>query len=102
MITCREVIDLLLNLAADELSPLHRVPVEEHLRCCSACHAYWESYQLLIRWSRRLSMVPLPPEVAERLASRWERVTVATVSEDVAVSSSDRERSSPSGGMTMQ
>jgi cold shock CspA family protein len=102
MITCREVIELLLELVADELPPHHRAPAETHLRCCRDCHAYWESYQLLIRWSRRLGTVPLPPEVAQRLARRWESVTVPTAPEDVAVYSRAEELLPPFGGMTMQ
>lgn len=71
--TCRELTELLLDYVAGELSDEQRFRFDEHLRHCSTCLVYLETYQLTIQISRRLpSCEPLPEEVIRRLRSALE------------------------------
>lgn len=74
MITCRQLVELLIDFVSDELPPDHRAQVEQHLRDCSPCVAYVESYQLTIRLTRQLPCEPLPPDVAGRLRAALEAI----------------------------
>lgn len=67
MITCRELIELLLEYVSEELEPERREHVEKHLQCCPPCIAYLETYRLTIRLVRQLPAEPMPPELIERL-----------------------------------
>ena len=62
MITCRELVELLIDFVSDELPEGHRARVEQHLAHCPPCVAYLESYQLTIKMTRRLPATPLPEE----------------------------------------
>jgi len=74
MITCCELIQLLIDFVSGELPPEHQAHVEQHLRRCPPCVAYMESYQLTIRLTRRLPCEPLPPEVERRLRAALEEL----------------------------
>jgi hypothetical protein len=63
MITCRQLAELLLDVESGEIVLEHREHVEQHLRVCSSCVAYLESYQLTIRMARQLPRPPLPPHL---------------------------------------
>ncbi|HZT81090.1 MAG TPA: zf-HC2 domain-containing protein [Gemmataceae bacterium] len=67
MMTCRELVDLLIDFVADELPPERRAVVEEHLKRCPPCLAYLETYQLTIRITRKLPAVDPPPQLLDRL-----------------------------------
>ncbi len=67
MITCRDLAELLLDFVADQLSREHRGHVELHLRSCSCCAAYVESYRLTIQLTRQLPRSPLPGQLEQRL-----------------------------------
>jgi len=41
--------------------------VDHHLRLCSSCAAYAESYRCTVRLSRHLPRLPLPLELQQRL-----------------------------------
>jgi anti-sigma factor RsiW len=69
MITCGELVALLCDYLSDELPAEQRHQVDHHLRHCSSCSAYHQSYTLLIRLTRRLPVAPLPPQLAQRLAA---------------------------------
>jgi anti-sigma factor RsiW len=69
MITCREFVEQLSEFVSDQLpAPLHRT-VTQHLRCCSSCHAYLESFRLTVRLARKLPRPPLPERLASSLKS---------------------------------
>lgn len=72
MITCRELVELLIDYVSDEISPEHRIHFELHLMRCPPCVAYVESYRLTIQLSRQLPCGPLPPELAQRLHAALE------------------------------
>jgi anti-sigma factor RsiW len=67
MITCRELAEQLLDFAAGQLPLGQQEHVEQHLRSCSSCAAYLESYQMTIHLSRQLPGPPLPPNLARQL-----------------------------------
>jgi anti-sigma factor RsiW len=67
MMTCRELVELLVDFVSDDLPPEHRERVEQHLRRCGPCVAYVESYRVMIKISRKLPCEPLPPQLTERL-----------------------------------
>ena len=65
--TCRELVELLIDFVSDELPLEHRQRIEQHLRCCPPCEAYLASYQTTIRLTRQLPCEPLPPQLEQRL-----------------------------------
>lgn len=67
MMTCRELVELLIDFVSGELPPEALERVQQHLRMCPPCVAYLKSYQLTIQLTRRLPVAPLPPELTERL-----------------------------------
>ena len=67
MITCRDLVELLMDFDSDQLSAEWREPIEQHLRCCSQCSAYVESYRILVDITRRMPATPLPPRLEQRL-----------------------------------
>jgi anti-sigma factor RsiW len=67
MITCRELAELLFDIASGQLAPEYREHVEEHLNLCPSCVAYLESYRLTIQMTRQLPRSPLPLHFARQL-----------------------------------
>jgi anti-sigma factor RsiW len=67
MITCRQLVELLIDFVSDELPADHRDRIEQHLQICPPCVTYIETYKLTIRLTRQLPMKPLPPQLAEHL-----------------------------------
>jgi anti-sigma factor RsiW len=75
MMTCRELVELLLDFLDGELPDERRRRLEAHLALCQPCLTYLETYKVTIQMTRRLPEVPPPPELLERLkaALREER-----------------------------
>jgi anti-sigma factor RsiW len=69
MITCRELVELLIDFVSGDLPPEHCEKVEKHLRLCRPCVVYVETYRLTIRLTRKLPPAPLPPSLKERLSA---------------------------------
>lgn len=68
MITCRELVELLIDFVSGELPPEHRARVEQHLSRCPPCVNYVETYRLTIRLTRQLPREEeLPAELKRRL-----------------------------------
>lgn len=67
MITCRELIEVLLDFESGELAAEPREHVERHLEHCSSCVAFLETYRLTIKLSRRLPRPALPVALKQRL-----------------------------------
>jgi anti-sigma factor RsiW len=65
--TCREMIELLLEYCSGELESALCQQIREHLEICPPCVTYLETYQITIRVSRQLPAAPLPPQLAQRL-----------------------------------
>ncbi len=67
MITCRDLVELLMDFVSDQLPPERHHSIEQHLGRCSRCFAYVESYRILVEVTRRLPVTPLPSRVEQRL-----------------------------------
>ena len=67
MITCREVLELLIDYVSGDLSAEHLARLEFHLSMCPPCVTFVQTYQLTIQLTRRLPDTPLPPELEKKL-----------------------------------
>jgi anti-sigma factor RsiW len=67
MMTCRQVVELLIDFVSGELPPEHYALVEKHLNKCPPCVTYVRTYELTIRLTRRLPPAPLPEGLCQRL-----------------------------------
>lgn len=68
--TCREVIDFLMEYLSGELSASERVEFEQHLADCPDCTAYLRSYEETIKLGKAVFAdpdAPVPPDVPEEL-----------------------------------
>jgi anti-sigma factor RsiW len=74
MITCRELVELLLDFVSGEMPPDHRDRVEKHLCRCPPCVAYLQTYQLTIRLTRQLPPAPLPAGLVKSLQAALEEL----------------------------
>jgi anti-sigma factor RsiW len=67
MITCRELVEQLLDFLCDELPPECCERIRAHIGTCPPCGILVETYQITIRLTRQLPRHPLPPGLQERL-----------------------------------
>jgi anti-sigma factor RsiW len=67
MITCRQLVELLIDYVSGELQADHRALVDKHLRACPPCVTYLETYKLTIQLTRQLPFAPVPSGLRERL-----------------------------------
>jgi anti-sigma factor RsiW len=73
MMTCRQCVELLMEYLSGELDEESREHIWEHLKDCPPCIAYVETYQITMQWSRQLTSIKLPADVAARLEVAVER-----------------------------
>jgi anti-sigma factor RsiW len=69
MITCRQVVELLIDFVTGELPDDHRALVEKHMEMCPPCVAFVESYRLTIQLTRRLPPAKMPQSLHDRLVA---------------------------------
>jgi hypothetical protein len=74
MITCRELVDLLIDFVSGSLPSEHHERVQHHLKKCPPCEVYLQTYQLTIQLTRKLPCQPLPPALEERLRAALEEL----------------------------
>ncbi len=67
MMTCRELVELLIDFLSGELTPDDLARFRQHLDECPPCVAYLETYQLVIHLSQRLPCTAVPPPTMQRL-----------------------------------
>lgn len=67
MMTCKEIVELLLDYLEGDLPKEYRDLICQHIRLCGPCLHYLETYQLTVQVSRRLPPVPMPQELLERI-----------------------------------
>ena len=70
MMTCRQLVELLIDFVSDELPDDHRRLIEQHLEICPPCVTYIETYRLTIQLTRQLPPRPIPPELAAAPSKR--------------------------------
>ncbi len=73
IMTCREVVEVLMAFVCGELPADHEGRVQEHLGTCADCAAYKETYELTIVVSRKLSCHALPASCEQRLRASLEK-----------------------------
>lgn len=67
MYTCKDAINLLLNLIDGELSPEETKHLREHLSGCSPCVDFLRTYRATPGLCRRALAQQMPKEVATKL-----------------------------------
>ncbi len=65
--TCRELVDMLLDYLDGELPPGEAERIRAHLTECPPCVCYVQTYELTIRITRLLPSAPPPAKLLERL-----------------------------------
>ena len=68
--TCRELVDFLMDYLENELPASETLEFEQHLRVCPACVSYLETYRLAVQLGRKLCEyddAPVPDDVPEDL-----------------------------------
>jgi anti-sigma factor RsiW len=69
-VTCRELVDFLLEYLSGTLSAAEQAAFEEHLADCPDCVAYLSTYQQTIQRSKAIAFqpdVPAPDDAPEEL-----------------------------------
>ena len=67
MMTCRELVEVLLEFVSGELTQDEVQRIEHHLNKCPPCVVILNTYRLTIQLARQLPSNPLPPPCEERL-----------------------------------
>ena len=64
---CKEVIDFLMEYLDDELSEEQRSAFESHLKVCSACVAFIESYKQTLQLTKHLRFSEAGQKVEDKV-----------------------------------
>jgi anti-sigma factor RsiW len=72
--TCRELVEAIIDYLDGDLSQQMRCLVEEHLNRCPPCVHFFESYQITIKLTRQLPQEPMPSSLNERLNKLLEQI----------------------------
>ncbi len=64
---CREITDLLLDYLTGELDPGTASAFEDHLRLCSDCVAFLNTYKKTVQVTRSLRYKNIPAELERRV-----------------------------------
>jgi anti-sigma factor RsiW len=79
MMTCREMLDLLLDFVSGELAEDQVQRINNHLDNCRPCFVVVNTYRLTIQIARQLPCNPLPPPCEQRLraavSEQWKQVS---------------------------
>jgi hypothetical protein len=67
VLTCKDVIDLLLDYLEATLDPGVVAEVEQHLHQCGPCTAYLNTYQRTREIAGEVLRAPMPEEMKDRL-----------------------------------
>lgn len=67
MISCRELVNLLLDFVGEDLTEECREEILAHLCDCTPCKCVAETYQITVLMTRQLRPRPVPPQMEERL-----------------------------------
>ncbi len=79
--TCCKLAELLIDFVSHELAEDQHRLVEDHLRNCSCCATYLETYRTTIVLMRRLPDRPVPEELVVRLKAAWTQMHAPTTPE---------------------
>lgn len=67
MMRCKQVVDLLSDYLADELSAEDVAGIRAHLKGCRKCLAFLDSLKTTVKLTHNLKAEDIPPEVVDRL-----------------------------------
>ncbi len=73
MITCKEIVELLMAYCDGELPKEYCDLICQHIRLCDPCNNYMQSYQITIKICRDLPMAPVPDHLMDRLRAALEK-----------------------------
>ena len=73
MMTCKELAELMMAYCDGELPKEYCDLICQHIRLCSPCHNYMESYQITIKLCRNLPPPPLPEHLMEKLRAAMDK-----------------------------
>ena len=83
MMTCRELLEVLLEFVSGELSEDQVQRIKQHLDKCPPCVGILNTYQLTMQLVRQLPANPLPPPCEQRLrmavSEQWKQQWSNTV-----------------------
>jgi hypothetical protein len=65
--SCKEIADLIVGYLRDELSPNIRRDFRQHLRICSDCVSFLNTYKKTVASSRSLRVRELPAKVRKNI-----------------------------------
>lgn len=77
-LTCREATALLTEYLAGTLPEQASHAFETHIRLCTACLAYLQTYRATVRLARTLRYTEIPPALQERLLTFLQARRTAT------------------------
>ena len=69
VLSCREVVELVLSYLEDSLDPGERQILEAHIADCPGCWRFLQSYRETVALGQQLREEAIPPDVRERLES---------------------------------
>lgn len=77
VLTCRQLIDFIVDYVAGELDDDSRAAFERHLQSCSSCQSYLESYRTTLQLARTLTddepAEGVPEELVQAILRRGKR-----------------------------
>ena len=68
MLTCQEVVNLLVEYLDGTLDVQTARELERHLEGCVACHNFIKTYRATAAWVKEISYEEIPDEFKDRLA----------------------------------
>lgn len=69
MLTCQELVDLLVDYLDGALDPETTRALEQHLEGCTTCLNFIKTYKATSAWVREIAYEEMPEELKGRLAS---------------------------------
>lgn len=66
-LTCQRVTDAIIDYVSGEMDAETTAVFESHLRRCSDCDAFFNTYQGTLRATRSLAYEHIPPELSDRV-----------------------------------
>ncbi len=69
MMTCQELVDLLVDYLDGTLDPVTTRELERHLEGCEACLNFIKTYKATTAWVGEVTYEEMPEELKDRLAS---------------------------------
>lgn len=66
-LTCQRVTDAIIDYVSGEMDAETTVIFESHLRLCSDCDAFFNTYRGTLRATRSLAYEQIPPELSDRV-----------------------------------